>query len=383
MDDKTKGDSKIDNQRFGSTPRSRNNNNKEVNELHPPSRQDGGVTVNKKSWMLSMMYSKSQDEENRRLYEGKTLAEPLVVKDDDRRSESTSPRISQAEVFDLRREGTVKDIQKKLRNQESLTSPTDSNSRIGDFSGLVNKAKEGLNKSTSRTELKSPTICPSGILDSKRAENDLQWEQLMKTLVRPLKIKDMDFTDLGAEDDVDVFQNGWGNGVANGFPPPPPSSQSTIGLSNGPLTKTGAPPPPPPPTGNIRGPPPPPPPFGGIPPPPFGSRCPPPPPPPSGTIPSPFASRFTSPTLNSSPALNHSNHQQQQNQKVIKKNKKTVKLFWKEVRDDAVIGVDVKTLIWDELKPVNVDTQKLEHLFENRAKDLMSKVRLLHILMEN
>lgn len=31
--------------------------------------------------------------------------------------------------------------------------------------------------------------------------------------------------------------------------------------------------------------------------------------------------------------------------------------------------------IWDELPNANVDTQKLEHLFESRAKDLMTKVR--------
>lgn len=32
--------------------------------------------------------------------------------------------------------------------------------------------------------------------------------------------------------------------------------------------------------------------------------------------------------------------------------------------------------IWDELPNANVDTQKLEHLFESRAKDLMTKVRI-------
>jgi len=35
--------------------------------------------------------------------------------------------------------------------------------------------------------------------------------------------------------------------------------------------------------------------------------------------------------------------------------------------------------IWDELPDANVDTQKLEHLFESRAKDLMTKVRILTI----
>ena len=50
-----------------------------------------------------------------------------------------------------------------------------------------------------------------------------------------------------------------------------------------------------------------------------------------------------------------------------------VKLFWKEVRED-LIPMTVGKTIWDELPAANVDTQKLEHLFESRAKDLMSKV---------
>jgi hypothetical protein len=60
----------------------------------------------------------------------------------------------------------------------------------------------------------------------------------------------------------------------------------------------------------------------------------------------------------------------------VKKTKKTVKLFWKEVRDDPIILAKLQRtgMIWDELNPVTVDTQKLEHLFESRAKDLMTKV---------
>lgn len=34
--------------------------------------------------------------------------------------------------------------------------------------------------------------------------------------------------------------------------------------------------------------------------------------------------------------------------------------------------------IWDELPETNIDVQKLEHLFESRAKDLISKVRICH-----
>ena len=69
----------------------------------------------------------------------------------------------------------------------------------------------------------------------------------------------------------------------------------------------------------------------------------------------------------------------------IKKTKKTVKLFWKEVRDDPIILAKLQEtgMIWDELNPVSVDTQKLEHLFESRAKDLITKVGclLLHVLL--
>lgn len=65
----------------------------------------------------------------------------------------------------------------------------------------------------------------------------------------------------------------------------------------------------------------------------------------------------------------------------IKKNKKTVKLFWKEVRDDPVCMVKLKGgYIWDELNPVAVDTQKLEHLFESRAKDLITKVNFILLI---
>lgn len=39
-----------------------------------------------------------------------------------------------------------------------------------------------------------------------------------------------------------------------------------------------------------------------------------------------------------------------------------------------MIPVVIGKTIWDELPPSNVDTQKLEHLFESRAKDLMTKV---------
>lgn len=53
------------------------------------------------------------------------------------------------------------------------------------------------------------------------------------------------------------------------------------------------------------------------------------------------------------------------------KNKKTVKLFWRE------INPTVKTsTLWDELETIVIDKPKLEHLFESRSKDLIPKVGL-------
>ena len=41
-----------------------------------------------------------------------------------------------------------------------------------------------------------------------------------------------------------------------------------------------------------------------------------------------------------------------------------------------MIPPNVGCTIWDELPEAHVDTEKLEHLFESRAKDLMTKVNL-------
>lgn len=44
------------------------------------------------------------------------------------------------------------------------------------------------------------------------------------------------------------------------------------------------------------------------------------------------------------------------------------------MREDLIPASIAKT-IWDELQPTTIDTQKLEHLFESRAKDMMTKVK--------
>uniref|UniRef100_A0AAR5QKK1 FH2 domain-containing protein n=1 Tax=Dendroctonus ponderosae TaxID=77166 RepID=A0AAR5QKK1_DENPD len=232
-------------------------------------------------------------------------------------------------LMQLKKENTVKDITQKLANQSILQSPTEEKmNRFGDMCGLISKAKEGLAKSKSKADvLRSPTHENLPKIEAKKSENELRWEELVANLNRPLNLCDMDFTDLMTDDEADILTP-----VApiNGIPPPPP-----------PLQSMGNAPPPPPPTSRI----------------------------PTAPPPVPNA-----PLFGVSLTKNSNNKNSTETRIPIKKNKKTVKLFWKEVRDDPISQAKLKSgYIWDELNPVIVDTQKLEHLFESRAKDLISK----------
>lgn len=54
-----------------------------------------------------------------------------------------------------------------------------------------------------------------------------------------------------------------------------------------------------------------------------------------------------------------------------------MKLFWKEVRED-MIPQSFERTVWDDLPAASIDTTKLEHLFESRAKELLVKVCIKH-----
>lgn len=142
---------------------------------------------------------------------------------------------------------------------------------------------------------------------------------------RPLKIQDLDFSDLCEEEDFDVQE-------AKVAKTALPHMALGAGEDLAPPLIPGCAPPPP------------------APPPPAGIPSPPPPPP------------FGSPLLvgeASSPA----------------KKKKTVKLFWKELKDidgpawESRFG---QVTLWASLEKVEVDSAKLEHLFESRAKEAPS-----------
>ncbi|KAH9424111.1 Formin Homology 2 Domain [Dermatophagoides pteronyssinus] len=181
----------------------------------------------------------------------------------------------------------------------------------------------------------------------------LQWEQLVNQMSRPLVINDMDFTDLVDDDDTDIC-----NPTANGIGP----NCSPL------LSLNGSTPPPPPPPMSSGGflPPPPPPPMSS------GGFLPPPPPLP----------RFNGPGLGNWSSINNGRNTNTPSPPIPldpkssqNKNKKTIKLFWKEVKEDKSLlsRIIKKKTIWDEIKHVPVDTEKLETLFESRTKELMNK----------
>ncbi|MBN3321082.1 FHOD3 protein, partial [Atractosteus spatula] len=144
-------------------------------------------------------------------------------------------------------------------------------------------------------------------------DGEVAWDRL-ETGTRELKIKDLDFSDLLEEEDIDVLD-------MDNFKSSLPS-----GGSRPPL-----PPPPPPPSSNSGAPPPPPLPPGGP------GLCPPPP-----------------------------------SESAFSKKRKTVKLFWKELKqpDTPRKCKFGRGTVWASLDKVMVDTAKLEHLFESKAKEL-------------
>ena len=190
-----------------------------------------------------------------------------------------------------------------LAQQNKFKKETQEKEKKEEKSSFLNKVKSAISSKSAEAPA-SPEVENK----NQRSAEDLELENRVLRS-RPLVIFEYDFRDLNADDDYDTL-----------VPP-----QKTV-ISTG-----GGPPPPPPPPG-----------FG-APPPPGGPPAPPgamPPPPPGPPMPS----------------LGKSN-----------KDRKYVRLFWQEVKPNAVPQGIEKT-IWGSIKKVDVDTKKLEHLFENRVK---------------
>ncbi|XP_064561662.1 FH1/FH2 domain-containing protein 3 isoform X9 [Zonotrichia leucophrys gambelii] len=286
--------------------------------------QDAGVNeqcsniLNNKRFMLDMLYAhnkKPKDEEEKEL---EAKEEKKETEESEESLTSLASRISILQATKQAKDESVKKMEiGNLDNQGSVKA----------FAEKFNSGE--LAKGTAVPEDEISEQIPEKTPAQTKKESDYIWDQLMAN-PRELKIKDMDFTDLGEEDDVDVLDMDMGPGDSLAPPPPPPPSF------------LGLPPPPPPPL--------------------FG--CPP-PPPPSGNLLAP-PPLFGTPQGLGSPQVSRG-------QPAFIKKKKTIRLFWNEVRPfewQCKNNKRCREFLWSKLEPIKVDTSKLEHLFESKSKEL-------------
>ncbi|XP_032715480.1 FH1/FH2 domain-containing protein 3 isoform X11 [Lontra canadensis] len=222
--------------------------------------------------------------------------------------------------------------------QANSLAPDDSVRRVDvgclDNRGSVKAFAEKFNSGDLGRGSVSPDAEPNDKVPEKasaqpKTESDYIWDQLMAN-PRELRIQDMDFTDLGEEDDVDVLDVDMGPREAPGPPPPPPP------------TFLGLPPPPPPPL------------LDSVPPPPVPGNLLAPPP------------VFNAPQGLGWPHV-------PRGQPAFTKKKKTIRLFWNEVRPfewPCKNNRRCREFLWSKLEPIKVDTSRLEHLFESKSKEL-------------
>ncbi|XP_057279017.1 FH1/FH2 domain-containing protein 3 isoform X7 [Pezoporus wallicus] len=296
------------------------------NETGPWSQtiQDAGVNeqcsniLNNKRFMLDMLYAhnkKPKDEEEKEL---EAKEEKKETEESEESLTSLASRISILQATKQAKDESVKKMEiGNLDNQGSVKA----------FAEKFNSGE--LAKGTDVPEDEITEQVPEKTPAQPKKESDYIWDQLMAN-PRELKIKDMDFTDLGEEDDVDVLDMDMGPG--DSLVPPPPPPPSFLGL----------PPPPPPPL--------------------FG--CPPPPPPSANLLAPPPL--FSTPQGLGSPQVSRG-------QPAFIKKKKTIRLFWNEVRPfewQCKNNKRCREFLWSKLEPIKVDTSKLEHLFESKSKEL-------------
>jgi hypothetical protein len=230
------------------------------------------------------------------------------------------PETSQIEGVGFR------DLTRILAKHKLPTSPSGDSLQQLELTGMLGKTQAAFMARVGRGETDSPLACASPEPDER--EGEAQWERIANSTARPLVICDIDFSDLREEED-EKKEEVAGDGVTGGPPAPPP---------------------PPPPMGGPMPPPPPP---------PMGVPMPPPPPPPGGP-PAPPAMPM--------PPKNHDHLNSINN---YRKTKKTIKLFWRDLRDNSYANKD-KT-VWDEMPAVPIDHKVLEFLFESRGREAIAK----------
>ncbi|XP_066482939.1 FH1/FH2 domain-containing protein 3 isoform X2 [Tiliqua scincoides] len=287
--------------------------------------QDVGVNdqcsniLNNKRFMLDMLYAhnkKPKDDEDKELEE-KTEEKEMVEANEDTVN-SLASRISVLQATQQAKDENIKKIEiGNLDNQGSVKA----------FAERFNSGELAKNLNFPESDF-SEKVSEKTPVQAKK-ESDYIWDQLMAN-PRELKIKDMDFTDLRDEDDIDVLDMEMG--PVDSLAPPPPLPPSFLGLPPPPPPLLYRCPPPLPPTGNLLAPPP----------------------------------LFNTPQGLGSPPLSRG-------QPTFIKKKKTIRLFWNEVRPfewHCKNNKRGKGFLWSKLEPIKVDTSKLEHLFESKSKEL-------------
>lgn len=287
--------------------------------------------LNSKHFMLDMLYTQKKSLEDDGIV-GESQVEECKCEKEEGKSDSVVTLASRISTLEANRRDD--NVRKKevgqLDNQGSVRAVAE---KFGDiFKGLTAPPEPEASKEQSD---RSSAVCS---LPTKK-ESDQIWDQLT-AVPRELRIKEMDFTDLKEEDDIDILD------MENIMKSPdvvPPLSH---------LPCSPALPPPPPL-------------FGCPPPPPIPGKMMPPPPPFMAPLPppSPHLSRGDAP--------------------LFQKKKKTIRLFWNEVRPvnwQCKSHKFCKESLWSKLEPIKVDTSKLEQLFESKSKELpVTKVTYLNV----
>ncbi|KAL1259220.1 hypothetical protein QQF64_009797, partial [Cirrhinus molitorella] len=283
--------------------------------------------LNSKRFMLDMLYA-----QNKKGEEDEKEKENENEKGCSGQDSSVTSLASRISTLEARRQACEDNMKKldveHLDNQGSVRAVAE---KFGDLvKGLVlpHEVEHSGKEKQQGQEKTLPAPSPT----PPKKESDHIWDQLMAT-PRELRIKELDFTDLGEEDDVDILDVGNMIGSSDLMPPPPPP----------PCLLTLPPPPPL---------------FGCPPPPPMPGMMMPPPPPFLASIPPPHLG---------SPQLSRGDPP------LFQKKKKTIRLFWNEVRPIDWQSSNQKRCresLWSKLDPVKLDTSKLENLFETKSKEL-------------
>ncbi|XP_061256401.1 FH1/FH2 domain-containing protein 3 isoform X6 [Bos javanicus] len=284
-----------------------------------------GDILTSKRFMLDMLYAhnrKPTDDEEKGEGEAARTAQGAEA------VASLASRISTLQASSLAQDESVKRVDVGCLDNRGSVKAFAEKFNSGDLGrGSISPDAEPNDKVAEKTSAQPKT------------ESDYIWDQLMAN-PRELRIQDMDFTDLGEEDDIDVLDVDLGHPEAPGPPPPPPP------------TFLGLPPPPPPPL------------LDSVPPPPVPGNLLAPPP------------VFNAPQGLGWPQI-------PRGQPAFTKKKKTIRLFWNEVRPfewPCKNNGRCREFLWSKLEPIKVDTSKLEHLFESKSKELSVSKKILTMI---